>query len=147
MIGRFLRIAIVIPAVAAVPLSAQQRAPSDSARLQGHWTMVSGSAGGYPMPPEMLSTMKRFAAGNEVTITMNEAVYFKATFKLNSAGTPRAIDYQMTAGPTAGSAQLGIYEISGDTVRFSFASPGKPRPQNFDAGGDRTVSVWVKVRP
>lgn len=101
------------------------------------------------MPASMAAGMKRVAVGNEVTITMNDQLYFKATFALNPAASPRTIDYQMTGGPTAGSRQLGIYELQGDTVRFSFAAPNAPRPRTFAsvAGDGLTVSTWVRVSP
>jgi len=123
--------------------------PSDSARLQGIWTMVSGSADGYPMPPGSLSTMKRVAAGNIVTITMNGTNYFTATFALNPAARPRTIDYHMTGGFTAGATQFGIYEFRGDTLWFAFGSPGDPRPNDFSSksGDGRTVSAWLPARP
>jgi uncharacterized protein (TIGR03067 family) len=123
-----------------------QRAPSDSARLQGAWLMISGSANGTEMPPEYLSQMKRVFVGNEVTVTMADHTFFKATIVLDPKQSPRTIDYRMIAGPTAGQVQLGIYEIVGDTVRFSFAAVTAGRPADFStASGDgRTRSTWVR---
>jgi uncharacterized protein (TIGR03067 family) len=47
----------------------------------------------------------------------------------------RAIDYDMTEGPTKGEKHLGIYELDGDTVKFCFAAPGKDRPTALHVQG------------
>src|SRR4051794_34088258 len=123
-----------------------QSAPSDSARLQGTWAMISGSASGSAMGPEYLSQMSRTLSGTELTVTMASRTFFKANIVLHLDQTPRAIDYHMTAGPTAGAVQLGIYEISGDTVRFAFSRVGAARPGDFTTspGDGRTISAWVR---
>ena len=139
-------------ALFAAPLGgivAQAAAANDSTRLQGTWTMISGAADGYPLPPEYVQQMKRVYRGNELSVTMGSQLYFKATITLDTTTTPRAIDYRMTAGFTAGAVQLGIYAFNGDTVRFCFAAPGKTRPTDFItiAADGRTVSTWVRAKP
>lgn len=111
--------------------------------------MVAGSADGYALTPEYVKSMKRVFTGNEVTVTMGGTLFFKATIKLDAAKAPRAIDYQMTGGTTAGAMQLGIYSIVGDTARFCFGAPNAARPTDFTtaAGDKRTLSTWVRNRP
>jgi uncharacterized protein (TIGR03067 family) len=132
----------------AVPAQGTSVRP-DSARLQGTWAMVSGSANGTPMPQSALAGMRRTLSGNELTVTMDGRLYFKATITLDRTRSPRAIDYQMTGGPTAGAVQRGIYAFAGDTVRFCFGAPNAPRPTDFTsiAGDNRTLSAWVPARP
>ena len=122
--------------------------PTDSARLQGTWVMASGAADGYALPPEYVQQMRRVNVGREVTITMSGSLFFKAEISLDTAQSLRTIDYHMTAGPTAGAVQRGIYAISGDTVRFCFAAPGGPRPTTFTtvATDGRTLSTWIRAR-
>ena len=131
-------------------LVAQSPSPasSDSARLQGAWVMLAGAANGYTLPEAYVKNMKRVLTGNELTVTMGEQLFFKATIVLDPTKSPRTIDYHMTEGPTAGAVQLGIYAISRDTVRFCFGAPDTPRPDEFtSASGDgRTVSTWVLLR-
>ena len=119
---------------------------SDSASLQGTWSMVAGAADGYQLPPEYVKTMRRIFTGNEVTVTMGGQLFLKATIELNPTASPKTIDYHMTGGPTAGSTQLGIYQISGDTVRFCFGAPNAARPTDFAStlGDRRTLSTWVR---
>lgn len=124
-------------------------AATDSARLQGTWTMVSGAGDGYPLPPEYVRQMKRVNTGREVTVTMAGQLFFKATITLDTTQTPRAIDYHMIGGLTVGAVQLGIYAFAGDTVRFCFAAPAGSRPPVFItvAADGRTLSTWVRVKP
>jgi uncharacterized protein (TIGR03067 family) len=73
-------------------------------------------------------------------------VFFKAKVTIDPTKKPKAIDYEMTEGPTKGKTHLGIYELDGDTVKFCFAAPGKDRPADFTSkeGSERTLSVWKK---
>jgi uncharacterized protein (TIGR03067 family) len=134
------------PRTAKAKLTEEQKKELD--RFAGEWAMVSGSIGGEAMPEAMLKMMKREVKGDELTVTMNSQVYFKATIKLDPSQTPRAIDYTMTEGVTKGKTQLGIYEWEDGTLRFSFASPGKDRPSDFTSKADdgRTVSLWKRVK-
>lgn len=133
------------------PLAAQTspQAAADSAALQGSWSMIAGAADGLPLPPDYVRQMRRVFAGREVTVTMGEQLFFKATVVLNGSGPVRTIDYHMTGGQTAGALQLGIFAIAGDTVRFCFGAPNAPRPSDFTttAGDGRTLSTWVRARP
>ena len=57
---------------------------------------------------------------------------------------PEAIDYVLLEGPNKGKTLLGIYELTGDTLKSCFAAPGKDRPTDFatKAGDLRTLSAW-----
>jgi uncharacterized protein (TIGR03067 family) len=125
---------------------AQDAAKKELALLEGEWSMMSGEANGFSMPKEMVKTGKRVAKEGETTISMGGQVYFKAKYTIDPSKKPKAIDYVMTAGPTKGKTQLGIYELDGDTVKFCFAAPGKDRPTEFSAkeGSQRTMSVWKR---
>ncbi len=118
------------------------------AKLQGEWTMVSGSADGQPMPDMMLKQMKRVCKGDEATTTMSGQVYIQARISIDPSKNPKTIDYQMTGGFTKGQKQLGIYEVDGDTFKSCFGRPGAGRPTDFasKSGDGRTLSVWKRVK-
>jgi uncharacterized protein (TIGR03067 family) len=143
-----------LAALAAVILASVQAADTevakeDLAKLQGQWSMVSGSADGQPMPENMLKEMKRTCHGDEATTTMAGQVFLKAKISLNPSRTPKTIDYQMTGGLTQGKKQLGIYEVNGDTFKSCFGKPGAERPADFTSkpGDGRTLSVWKRDKP
>jgi len=120
----------------------------DRAQLQGEWSMVSGSADGSAMPDAMRETAKRVCKGDETTVTVGEQLFMKAKFTIDPSRKPKTIDYQMIDGPTKGQRQLGIYELTGDTVKFCFGSPGSERPPDFTSkpGDGRTLSVWKRKK-
>jgi uncharacterized protein (TIGR03067 family) len=119
----------------------------DLAAMSGEWVMLSGTASGHPMPPELLNGMKRICKGDETTTLMNGAVYLKAKITIDPSKQPKTIDYHMTDGFTKGKKQLGIYEINGDTFKSCFGQPGGDRPGDFSSkpGDGRTFSVWKRV--
>jgi uncharacterized protein (TIGR03067 family) len=119
----------------------------DMAKLQGEWSMVSGSADGQPMPEPMVKQMKRVCKGDEATTTMGSQLFMKAKITLDPSKKPKTIDYQMLDGLTKGKTQLGIYEIDGDTFKSCFAKPGADRPTDFKPGDGRTVSTWKRNKP
>ena len=78
------RVAVFLVGLAAFtrgPLAAQapRQASADSAALKGSWSMVSGSADGYTLPPGYVQRMRRVFSGREVTVTVGKTLYFKAT--------------------------------------------------------------------
>lgn len=136
----------LVVVVSAAP--AEDAAKKEMARLEGEWSMVSGEADGQSMPEAMVKTGKRVAKDGETTITIGGQPYFKAKFTIDAAKKPKAIDYDMTDGPTKGKKHLGIYELDGDTLKFCFAAPGKDRPNDFTSkqGSQQTLSVWKRVK-
>ncbi|HYV96575.1 MAG TPA: TIGR03067 domain-containing protein [Gemmatimonadaceae bacterium] len=145
------RVLLALVCVLATAAHAQKDslAKRDQALLQGEWSMVSGEMDGSSYSGIMLTGSKRVAVGNETTVTIAGQLFMKATFTLDPTAKPKAIDYAMTGGATAGRSQLGIYDIWGDSARFCFSEPGFPRPTAFTtaAGNHRTCSVWARKRP
>ena len=110
--------------------------------------MVSGEIDGQTLPEEYVKGAKRIAKDNETTVIIGGRVFMKAKFTIDPTKKPKTIDYAMTAGPTKGKKQLGIYELAGDRIKFCFAAPGKARPTDFSTkeGSGRTLSVWKRAR-
>jgi uncharacterized protein (TIGR03067 family) len=105
--------------------AAQDVTKMEMAKLEGEWSMVSGESSGFSLPEDTVKTGKRVCKDGETTITMSGKVYFKAEVTIDPAKKPKAIDYEMTEGPTKGKTHLGIYELDGDTVKFCFAAPAR----------------------
>ncbi len=141
--------ALLLFALSPAGVRAQAGAVSDSARLQGTWIMVTGSADGVTIPSQYLDVMRRTLSGSTLSVTQAGQTFFQATIRLDPSQSPRTIDYQMTAGPTAGGLQRGIYRFSGDTVTFCMAGAGGARPTDFTTtpGDGRTLSSWIPARP
>jgi uncharacterized protein (TIGR03067 family) len=106
--------------------------------------MVSCFRDGAPLDKMMLNHGKRITRGNQTTLFFGPQQYMKATFTVDRTATPASIDYQNLEGPHAGQTTLGIFERSASHLKYSFASPGQPRPADFSAskGDGRTVTIW-----
>jgi uncharacterized protein (TIGR03067 family) len=143
-----IQIALLIGLIAVGVLWADDTVQKEMAKLQGEWSMVSGSADGQPMPEEMLKRMKRVCKGDETTTTMGGQLFMRAKITVDPSKEPKAIDYQMTEGFTKGKKQLGIYEVDGDTFKSCFGKVGAERPTDFFSkpGDGRTLSVWKREK-
>src|SRR5688572_15263818 len=95
----------------------------DLAQLQGEWSMVSGTADGYPIPEQMLPNSRRVCKGDELTSTVGGQLVMKAKITIDPSKKPKTIDYQVIDGPTKGKKHLGIYEVDGDTMKSCFGAP------------------------
>ena len=120
----------------------------DIARLQGEWSMVSGTVDGMAIPGAMLKEARRVCQGDEITVKIGAQLIMKAKITIDPSKTPKTIDFQVIDGPTKGKRQLGIYEVDGDTLKSCFAAPDAARPADFaSAPGDhRTATVWKRAQ-
>ena len=122
-------------------------AKKDMARLQGEWVMVSGSADGQEMPAGILKNSKRVCKDDVTTVTVGDQLFMKAKFTLDRSKHQACVDYENIAGSHAGRPQVGIFELSGDTLRVCMSAPGKPRPQDFSSkrGDGRSYTTWRRL--
>ena len=146
MLTRISTLAFVLCFVPAIACAGDDPNQSDLAKLHGTWTMVSGERGGAALPDSMIKTGKRVCKDDEVTVEVGGMVIVHATVKLDATTNPKSIEYHVISEDPKGLVQLGIYEITGDTVKFCFANPDKERPTGFTtkAGSGWTSSVWKR---
>ena len=89
---------------------------------------------------------KRVCKGDELTVTNGEQLVMRAKITLDPTKTPKTIDYKVIDGPTKGTTQHGIYELTGDELKSCFGAPDAERPTDFDSksGDQRTSTVWKR---
>src|SRR5262245_13857244 len=142
---RTLRVALLF-ALAATAFSLARAEDNEATKkdlehFQGEWSMVSGTADGQPMGPEMLRHFKGVCKGDELTVTLGQQVIIKAKVAIDPSKAPKTIDYDVSDGPNKGKKLMGIYEFDGDTLKFCFAAPGDERPKDFTSkAGDKRTS-------
>jgi len=116
-------------ALAAGVLAQDSKDTTATAALQGTWVITS--INGQPAPegaPEMTLTF----TGDKYHQTLGGEVNEHGTTKVDASKKPMTIDLIITEGSDAGKTQLGIIEVSGDTVRASLDTPGAgQRPADF----------------
>lgn len=122
---------LVISAIAlAANVLAQEPAvkKDPAAALQGVWVITAINGQSAEGPQELTLTF----AGDKYHQTLNGEVNERGTIKLDASRKPMTIDLIITEGADAGKTQLGIVEVTGDTIRANLDSPGgQQRPTDF----------------
>ena len=125
---------IVIFAIAlsagVLPQGAKDKPKPKPSPLEGTW--VINSINGQPMAEG--SEMTLTFTGDKYHQTFGGTVNERGTIKLDRTKKPMMIDLIIAEGQDAGKTQLGIIEVSGDTVRAILDTPGLgKRPPDFTA--------------
>jgi uncharacterized protein (TIGR03067 family) len=100
-------------------------------KFQGVWTFDSVEMGGMKDPPENLKDMTLSFEGAKHTVTKAGQAIQSGTQTIDPSKSPKTIDVTITEGPSKGLVMLGIYDITGDTLKVCFDMGGKKRPTEF----------------
>ncbi len=137
--------------VSAPPEAASESEAGPATELEGEWAMVSGSMDGHPMEASLVKQGRRIVKGNQLTVLFGGQVFLKARVTIDASKSPKQIDYAIASSASAGSTQLGVYELEGKALRLCMAAVGQARPADFTSakGDGRTLTEWkaVKLRP
>ena len=116
-------------AFAAGVLAQDSKDTTNAAALQGTWVITSVNGQTAPEgSPEMTLTF----TGDKYHQTLAGEVNERGAIKLDASKKPMTIDLIITEGSDAGKTQLGIIEVTGDTVRANLDTPGtSQRPTDF----------------
>jgi uncharacterized protein (TIGR03067 family) len=106
------------------PPSAEAKKVFD--QLQGSWLAVSLNGQDLPTGVEMNLTF----TGEKYENWVNGSIDERGTVKIDPSTKPASIDFVITEGTDAGQTQLGLVEVTADSLILSFARPGSPtRPK------------------
>ena len=116
-------------------------------KFQGTWTFESVEAGGKKLPADQFKGITVTFEGDKYAVKKGDEVVEAATQKLDPSKSPKTLDAKVTDGPNKGAVILGIYEISGDTLKVCFDPEVKKRPAEFKAeSGSQTLVVHKRVK-
>jgi uncharacterized protein (TIGR03067 family) len=102
-----------------------------AAALQGTWALTTINGQAATEGNELTLTFK----GNEYHQTFGGTVNERGTFKVDATKKPMTIDLVIKEGDDAGKTQLGLFEVTGDSMRCSFNPPGSTeRPASLTEG-------------
>jgi uncharacterized protein (TIGR03067 family) len=112
------------------PDTKQDDAKKDKEALQGTWRAVTLEVAGMSLPAKegVLLVIEKDTA----VMKIGDTVHWRGTFKLDPAQKPKAIDFTLTEGDGKDKVELGIYEVSDDSLKWATSVPGgKTRPNEF----------------
>jgi uncharacterized protein (TIGR03067 family) len=101
---------------------------------QGTWTFVKHNEDGKPTPADELKLMTITFEEDKYVIKKGDEVAEAGTQKMDPSKKPAEVDVKVTEGERKGQTLLGIYEMTGDSLKYCFALEGKPRPKEFKSG-------------
>ena len=110
-------------------LLAQSTPPADKALavVQGIW--VVNDVNGKPAPPMLL-----LIKGDRYEHVVGDKVVERGIIKVDAAQKPMIFDMVIQEGQDAGTTQLGIVEVAGETMKLKLSAPGGTRrPTSFNA--------------
>jgi uncharacterized protein (TIGR03067 family) len=113
---------------------------SDTQRIQGEWSLISGERHGEKFPAEAIKNVKLRFAGNILKTTKPDGET-EAIFVLHPEMNPKGIDLDME-----GNVGLGIYKLDGDSLSLLHGEIEEPRPKEFDAVKDGALTLLVLRR-
>jgi uncharacterized protein (TIGR03067 family) len=116
-------------------------------KFEGTWTFESVEAGGKEVPAAQFIGITVTFQGDKYAVKKGHEVIEAATQKVDPSKSPKTLDVAVTEGPNKGAVILGIYEISGDTLKVCFDPEGKKRPMQFrTTSGSQTLVVHKRVK-
>ena len=121
-------------------------ADKEQDKFQGTWSFVSHEADGNASTAADLENQTITFAGDKFTVKRGDEVIQAGTQKLDATKTPHTVDATTTEGDGKGTTMLGIYELSGDTIKFCFDPAGKERPTDFKGGPGLMTGVLKKTK-
>jgi len=116
--------------------AAQDDVTKELAKFQGDWIISSMNGEAVPAEAEAYLVFK----DNKYEQWTSNQVDERGSFKIDLSSKPAKVDLMITEGNDAGKTQLGVYELSGDTLTVSFALPGETgRPASVNQGALNAV--------
>ncbi len=140
----------IVLALATLFIAADDTTKNDVDQFKGSWKTEALEVGGQKAPREAFKDDLMTFEEKEYTQERGDKVVERGKYKLDPSKNPKEIDFDITEGPDQGKHQVGIYELSGDTLKVSVALPGaEKRPADFTTkpGTLTAVVVLKRVKP
>lgn len=141
-----LNLALVAVLTGAVVAQEKPAAPAAAGvpALQGTWT-IQTIDGKSLADAGMAMTLA--IAGEKYTQTVNGDVNERGTIKVDQSKKPMTIDFTILEGGDAGKPQVGVLEVSGDTLTMKLGAPGSTtRPSSMAPEEGFFIAVCRKAK-
>lgn len=112
----------------------------DAEAIEGRWVCATLDTGAGPQPdPESWLELKDGTLSNGREDLKG---HVRVPFTLDPSHSPGWIDIKAKDVPV----HEGVYELEGDTLRWSFSQPGQPRPTEVSGKSGTGCRVWKRVK-
>jgi uncharacterized protein (TIGR03067 family) len=141
---RLLLALLVVGCAVSAGRSAQDKKDAD--KLEGKWVVVSVERDGKA--DDTLKGAIRVHKGNQYALTPKDGKTIAGAFKIDPSKKPATMDLTPADGRYKDKTLLGIYELTGDTLKICFAEPGKDRPTDFasKAGSGTVLAIHQRAK-
>jgi uncharacterized protein (TIGR03067 family) len=119
----------------------QPQIKTDRDFLQGTWILIEVQRETPILADKMLGNRVVIAGDEYKRFTNEEPPIIERTFRLYPDTQPKSIDLVAKNPGGQDYVYKGIYEIKGDTFRFSFALYGQERPKEFRVAPGLTANT------
>jgi uncharacterized protein (TIGR03067 family) len=139
---------VCVVALSSAISSQDDVAKDDLKKMKGDWTLVFSEANAKKRTPENFKKFTRKVTDGTFLIMIETEKGVQTVggkFKLDPSKSPKAVDVEMTQGPSKGESLKGIYKFEDNTQVMCVAGPGKDRPTKFDSQ-QGTVTVWKRPK-
>jgi uncharacterized protein (TIGR03067 family) len=113
----------------------------DLEKLQGDWDLVSAETKGKDITKVAKQSFSMKIKGKKFRLESGGNL-LQFTFRVNSAKSPKEIDFKTAAALTA----LGIFAFDGDKLKLSWLPAGKGRPKGFATDAKTNQFTFVVKR-
>jgi uncharacterized protein (TIGR03067 family) len=125
------------------------KAPSDEARLQGTWSLISVEIDGQLLDMPQFRQARLVIEGTRYSFRLGDE-RMEMRHAVHPAMDPKGLDMTITEGPLTGKTFHAIYELADGRLRICRSvEPDRPRPTAFIAtpGSELMMIVWRRDRP
>ena len=117
---------------------------ADYAPLQGAWKATQ--LNGAPLAGQGVDLVITIT-GDKYTVAQNGAVNERGAVRIDTTKSPMTMDLLIAEGEGAGSTQLGVFAVKGDTMTTVLANPGETaRPTSLAVGAAALHVIAVRQK-
>jgi uncharacterized protein (TIGR03067 family) len=118
----------LLPAPPAAADASDEAIRKELQELNGTWLIRSMTIGGKELQEAASGQSWVIKDG---TMMDGKGGEMAAVLKIDPARTPKCIDILFTAGPSKGTAMIGVYKREGEFLSIGYATEGKERPKEL----------------
>jgi len=124
----------------------QDAVKKELAKMQGTWKVVSVIINGQELKEEEIKDDRLVIKDDHFTLKGGKQT-LEGKFTLDPSKTPKHLDAEATSGDMKGAKSVGIYQLTGDTLKVCYSVPPNPRPTEFSSEpkSSRALVVYKKV--